>query len=119
MSGLSANGQRRPGTCSLGLGLWALETRRAAVSMPALRLQEAEPRQVERRDFPPLDVTPAPGGSEDSGELACPCALSEDGESLSWGWSAHGQSIWGLGNSQQGGAWAQDCGTDVLSEMLA
>lgn len=43
VSGLSANGQRRPGTCSLGLGLWVLETRRAALSMPALRPQEAEP----------------------------------------------------------------------------
>ena len=38
---------------------------------PALRAQEAEPRQGERRDFPPLDVTPSPGGSKDSGELAC------------------------------------------------
>lgn len=85
---------------------------------PALRPQEAEPRQIERRDFPPLDVTPTPGGSEDSGELACPCALSEDGESISRGRSAHRQSIWGLGNSQQGGACAQDCGTDVLSKML-
>ena len=106
MSGLSANGQRRPGTCSLGLGLWVLETRRAALSMPALRPQEAEPRQGERRDFPPLDVTPTPGGSEDSGEVACPCALPEDGESVSRGRSAQGQSIWGLGKSQQGSACA-------------
>lgn len=119
MTGLSANGQRRLDTCSLGLGLWALETRRAAVKTPVLWAQEAEPRQGERRDFPPLDVTPSPAGSKDSGELACPGALPEDGESVSREWSAQVPSIWGLGNSQQGGACARDCGTDVLSEMLA
>lgn len=86
---------------------------------PALRAQEAEPWQGERREFPPLDVTPTPGGSEESGELACPGAFPEDGESVSREWSAQGQSIWGLGNSQQRGACARDCGTDVLSEMLA